>query len=404
MTTTKQDEERMEKEEDLLQQIREELREVQTRIGPRFRRAEVRSRAGRFLEGLLANVPRKNGWQMAEELGEDGPRGVQRLLGEADWDEEAVRDDLRTYVMEHLGEADGLLVMDETGFLKKGKKSAGVARQYSGTAGRRENSQVGVFLLYASRKGYAFIDRALYLPEEWTQDRVRCREAGIPDEIGFATKGALAQQMLLRAFEAGTPVKWVAGDTVYGYDELRLFLEEHNKNYVLAVPETHIVWIQGQPQTVGLLAALLPQEAWVVLSAGEGSKGERLYEWAWLQLPEEEPTSQGKRHWIVIRRSLADPSERAYYRAYAPADTTLPELVRVAGSRWRIEEGLEQTKGEVGLDQYEVRGFRAWYRHVTLALLAHAVLAVLWTQANSEGKKVEQTRKASCGVSLNCVG
>lgn len=286
MTTTKQDEEGMEKEEALLQQIREELTDLQARIGLRFRRVEVRSRASRFLEGLLGNVERKNGWQMAEELGEDGPRGVQRLLGEADWDEEAVRDDLRAYVMEHLGAADGLLVMDETGFLKKGKKSAGVARQYSGTAGRRENSQVGVFLLYASKKGYAFIDRALSLPEEWTQDRVRCREAGIADEVGFATKGELAQQMLLRAFEAGVPVNWVAGDTVYGYDELRMFLEEHNKNYVLAVPETHTVWVQGQPQTVGLLAALLPQEAWVVLSAGDGSKGERLYEWAWLRLPE----------------------------------------------------------------------------------------------------------------------
>src|SRR2546430_13991790 len=156
MTTTKQDEEQMETEEDLLQQIREELTDLQARIGPRFRRAEVRSRASRFLQGLLANVPRKNGWQMAEELGEKGPRGVQRLLGEADWDEEAVRDDLRAYVIEHLGEADGLLVMDETGFLKKGKKSAGVARQYSGTAGRRENSQIGVFLLYTSRSGYAF--------------------------------------------------------------------------------------------------------------------------------------------------------------------------------------------------------------------------------------------------------
>ena len=207
MTTTGQDEEQKEKEEDLLPLISEELTELQARIGPRFRRAEVRSRAGRFLEGLLANVPRKNGWQMAEELGENGPRGVQRLLGEADWDEEAVRDDLRAYVIEHLGAADGLLVMDETGFLKKGKKSAGVARQYSGTAGRRENSQVGVFLLYASKKGYAFIDRALYLPEEWTQDRVRCREAGIPDEVSFATKGELAHQMLLRAFEAGVPVK-----------------------------------------------------------------------------------------------------------------------------------------------------------------------------------------------------
>jgi SRSO17 transposase len=251
MITNRQDEERMEKEEDLLQQIREELMELQARIGPRFRRAEVRRRAGRFLEGLLARVPRKNGWQMAEELGENGPRGVQRLLGDANWDEEALRDDLRAYVLEYLGEADGLLVMDETGFLKKGKKSAGVARQYSGTAGRRENSQVGVFLLYASRKGEAFIDRALYLPEEWTQDRVRCREDGIPDEVSFATKGELAQQMLLRALAAGVPAHWVVGDTLYGYDELRMFLEEHWKNYVLAVPETHVVWSRGEAQAVG---------------------------------------------------------------------------------------------------------------------------------------------------------
>jgi SRSO17 transposase len=404
MTTTKQDEEPNEQEEDLLQQIRAELTELQARIGPRFRRAEVRSRAGRFLEGLLANVPRKNGWQMAEELGEDGPRGVQRLLGEADWDEDAVRDDLRAYVVEHLGDTDGLLVMDETGFLKKGRKSAGVARQYSGTAGRRENSQIGVFLLYASHKGYAFIDRALYLPEEWTEDRVRCREAGIPDTVGFATKGELAQQMLVRAVAAQVPAAWVVGDTIYGYDALRLFLEEHDKNYVLAVPETHTVWVQGEPHSVGLLAALFPQEAWTVLSAGEGSKGERLYEWAWLRLPEEESASQGKLHWVLIRRSLSDPSERAYYRAYAPAETTLAELVRVAGSRWRIEEGYEQTKGEVGLDQYEVRGFRAWYRHVTLALLAHAILAVLRAQANEEEKKVEPSRKASCGVSPSCAG
>jgi SRSO17 transposase len=388
MSPVERDKESRKQEEELLQQVSEELTQVQARMGVRFRRAEVRNRAGRFLEGLLAPVQRKNGWQMAEELGEDGPRGVQRLLGEADWDEEGVRDDLQAYVIEHLGEAGGILVMDETGFLKKGKKSAGVARQYSGTAGRRENSQVGVFLLYASTKGYAFIDRALYLPEEWTADRVRCREAGIPEEVSFATKGELAQQMLLRAFVAGVPVDWVVGDTVYGYDELRRFLEEQQKNYVLAVPETHAIWVQGRQQSVGLLAALLPQEAWVVLSAGEGSKGERLYEWAWLQLPEEDPANLGRGRWLLIRRSLSDPSERAYYRAYGPAQTSLVDLVRVTGSRWRIEEGYEQAKGEVGLDQYEVRGFRAWYRHITLALLAHAILVVLREQAHAQEKKV----------------
>ena len=223
MSTEEQERGETTSEEDLLQRAAEELARVQARIGPRFRRAEARLRAGRFLQGLLATVERKNGWQLAEELGEHGPRGVQRLLGEADWEEEAVRDDLREYVVEHLGEDSGVLVVDETGFVKKGKKSAGVARQYSGTAGRRENSQIGVFLLYASSRGAAFLDRALYLPEEWTTDRVRCREAGIADDVGFATKGVLARQMLSRAFAAGVPAQWVVGDTVYGYDELCLW-------------------------------------------------------------------------------------------------------------------------------------------------------------------------------------
>jgi len=297
-----------------------------------------------------------------------------------------------SYVTEHLSGKDGVLVVDETGFVKKGKKSAGVARQYSGTAGRRENSQVGVFLAYASGKGAAFIDRALYLPEEWTSDRVRCREAGIGDEVQFATKGALAKQMLVRAFAAGVSADWVVGDTVYGYDELRLWLDEQQQNYVLAVPETHAVWRAGRQQPVGLVAARLSESAWVVLSAGEGSKGPRLYAWAWLQLPEQREGS-GRARWILIRRSLADPSKRAYYRAAGPAQTRLPQLVRVAGSRWKIEEGFEEAKGEVGLDQYEVRGFRAWYRHVTLALLAHAILVVL--RAEALEKKVAASRGAS---------
>ncbi len=366
------------------------LLEISERIGSHFRRAEARKRVGRYLHGLLRRVERRNGWQMAEELGEANAHGVQRLLEEADWDEEAVRDDLRAYVIEHLGEPGGIVVVDETGFLKKGKKSAGVARQYSGTAGRRENCQVGVFLLYASAKGYAFIDRALYLPEEWTEDRVRCREAGIPDAVGFATKGELAKQMLIRAFAADVPADWVVGDTVYGYDELRLFLEEQQKNYVVAVPETHTIWVQGRPQPVGLVAALLPQEAWVVLSAGEGSKGPRLYEWAWIHLPEQETGTHERARWLLMRRSLSDPSKRAYYRAAGPAQTTLPELVRVAGSRWRIEEGYEQAKGEVGLDQYEVRTWRAWYRYITLALLAHAALVVMQEQSRAQEKKVKE--------------
>ena len=379
----------VEQELSIISQSARTLAELVGRIGSHFRRAEVRRRVGRYLHGLLAAVERKNGWQMAEELGEANAHGVQRLLEEADWDEEAVRDELRTYVIEQLGAPEGMLVVDETGFVKKGKQSAGVARQYSGTAGRRENSQIGVFLLYASRLGSAFIDRALYLPEEWTADRVRCRQAGIPDEVAFATKGELAKLMLARALAAEVPAEWVVGDTVYGYDELRLWLEAQQKNYVLAVSETHQVWVQGRSQPVGLLAALLPDEAWVVLSAGEGSKGPRLYEWAWLQLPDETEATSERARWVLIRRSLCDRSERAYYCVYAPTTTSLAEVVRVTGSRWKIEEGYEQAKGEVGLDQYEVRTWRAWYRYVTLALLAYAALVVMQAQARAQEKKVE---------------
>jgi SRSO17 transposase len=381
-----------EEELSIISQGTQALAQLSERIAPRFKRAEVRKRVGRYLRGLLASVERKNGWQMAEELAEPNAHGVQRLLAEADWDEEAVRDDLRAYVIEHLGEAGGMLVVDETGFVKKGKQSAGVARQYSGTAGRRENSQVGVYLVYSSPKGAAFIDRALYLPEEWTSDRVRCRQAGIPDEVEFATKGELAKRMLARAFAADVPAEWVVGDTVYGYDELRIWLDEQKKNYVLAVPETHTVWVQGRQQPVGLLAALLPAESWVVLSAGEGSKGPRLYEWAWLQWPDETDGPQERARFLLIRRSLADPDKRAYYRVAGPAQTTLPEVVRVAGSRWKIEEGYEQAKGEVGLDQYEVRTWRAWYRYMTLALLAYAALVVMQGQARTLEKKGEEPR------------
>jgi hypothetical protein len=258
MTTEEREVIRDENELDVIANGVQELVALHARIGSHFGRAEVRERVGRFLAGLLARVERKNGWQLAEELGESGPQGVQRLLNAADWDEEAVRDELRAYVMEHLEDEHGVLVVDETGFVKKGKKSVGVARQSSGTAGRRENSQIGVFLSYASRSGHAFIDRALYLPEEWTQDRVRCREAGVPESVSFATKGELAKRMLGRALAAGVKADWVVADSVYGYEEMRDWLERQHQKYVLAVPETHMVWSQGELQPVGLLGALLP--------------------------------------------------------------------------------------------------------------------------------------------------
>ena len=333
---------------------------------------------------------------------------MQRLLAEADWDEEAVRDELRRYVVEHLGTADGVLVVDETGFLKKGKKSAGVANQYSGAAHGLANSQVGVFLLYASTRGVAFVDRELYMPDEWVDDPVRCREAGIPQDIQQITKGELAKRMLARAFAAEVPADWVVGDALYGSDELRTWLEEQQKQYVLAVAQTHLVWVAGQHQPIGYLAALLPKEAWSVLSAGEGSQGPRLYEWAWFQLPAgAEPASPesarsaqdtGKQaRFLLLRRSLSDPSQRAYYRVAGPAMLSLPEVVRIAGRRWTIEEGIEEAKGEVGLDQYEVRTYRAWYRFITLALFAHAVLAVVRQRARE--KKVRTSLPVSNSAS-----
>src|SRR5579862_5869814 len=271
---------------------------LHARIAGRFARAEVRERARRYLAGLLDRVDRKNGWQLAEHLGETGPQGVQRLLNRAHWDTDAVRDDLRAYVVEHLGTPEGVLVIDETGFLKKGTKSVGVKRQYSGTAGRIENCQIGVFLAYASERGRAFLDRELYLPEEWALDLERRAGAGVPPAVGFATKGQLAQAMLARAFVAGVPAAWVAGDEVYGNaGRLRGWLEAQQRPYVLAVSCDHLVWSDGQQQRVDARFASLPAGAWVRLSAGEGSQGPRLYDWAWRQLPE--AGTPGTAQWVL---------------------------------------------------------------------------------------------------------
>ncbi len=358
------------------------LGDLHARVAHRFRRAEVRERVRRYLAGLLGRVERKNSWQIAEQMGERGPQGAQRLLNAARWDADVVREDLRDYVVEHLGdEQSGVLIVDETGFLKKGKKSVGVARQYTGTAGKKENCQVGVFLAYASRKGAAFVDRSLYLPREWAEDAERRSEAGVPQKIRFATKGELAKEMLRRAFEAEVPARWVVADTVYGTARgLRGWLEEQQCSYVLAVPATKGVYHEGTQRQAQSLAKDLPAEAWERVSAGRGSKGERLYDWACVALPNPESTgAPGRRagRWLLVHRQIDDPSELAYYLAYGPKQTSAEELIRVAGRRWAIEDCFEQAKGEVGLDEYEVRKWDAWYRHITLSLLAHAYLAVL---------------------------
>ncbi len=360
--------------------------ELHGRVARRFLRPEVRERARRYLAGLLGSLERKNGWQMAEQMGEMGPQGAQRLLNAARWDADAVRDDLREYVVEHLGEEQsGVLVVDETGFLKKGEKSVGVTRQYTGTAGRIENAQVGVFVAYASEKGAALVDRALYLPrEEWADDPLRREEAGVPEEVRFATKGELAKEMLGRAFEAKVPARWVVADTVYGTARgLRGWLEEQGCSYVLAVPGTKGVYHEDRQRQAQSLAKDLPEEAWARASAGAGSKGDRLYDWALVSLPE--PEAPGAGRWLLVRRSIGDPTELAYYLAYGPKETPTEELIRVAGRRWTIEDCFEQAKGEVGLDEYEVRKWEAWHRHITLCLLAHAHLAVLRSNAAKRG-------------------
>ncbi len=361
------------------------LEELHARIAPRFLRPEVRARAYRYLTGLLADVRRKNSWQMAEAIGEARPRGVQHLLNDAHWDADEVRDDLRDYVVEHFGdERSGVLIVDETGFLKKGEKSVGVARQYTGTAGKRENCQVGVFLCYSSEEGAAFIDRALYLPrEEWAKDPARREEAGIPEGVRFATKGKLAKEMLERAFEAGVPARWVVADTVYGTARgLRGWLEEQGCSYVLGVTGTHGVYHKGHQRRARTLVKRLPEEAWVRASAGKGSKGERLYEWACVALPDPDGAETGR--WLLMRRNIDDPTEYAYYLAYGPKEMLLQELIRIVGRRWQIEDCFEAAKGEVGLDEYEVRKWDGWHRHVTLCMLAHAYLAVVRSVAEHE--------------------
>ena len=366
------------------------LAALQARIAPRFARPEVRARAGRYLAGLLGPVERRNGWQLAEQVGERSPDGVQRLLRTARWDAEAVRDDLRAYVVEHLGDPQAVLVVDETGFLKKGTKSVGVARQYSGTAGRIETCQIGVFLAYAGPKGHAFLDRALYLPKAWTDDPARRRAAGVPSDVAFATKGELARAMLARAFAAEVPAAWVTGDEPYGNDgELRRWLEARRRPYVLAVARSHAVWAGagGAPAQVRAeaLVATIPADGWRRIAVGDGSKGPRAFDWACGRLPYR--TEDGHAQWLLIRRSVARPEELAYYHAYGPVGTPVEALARVAGTRWVIEEGFERAKGEVGLDQYEVRSWAGWHRHVTLCLLAHAFLEITRTAANGLAEK-----------------
>ncbi|MDP2753888.1 MAG: IS701 family transposase [Nitrospirota bacterium] len=373
------------------------------RIGAFIAHAAPRRRVTAYLRAVVGGVDRRNGWQLAEQAGEATPYGMQRLMASASWDAERVRDDLRAYVVEHLGDPAGVLVIDETGFLKKGTKSAGVQRQYSGTAGRIENCQIGVFLSYATPRGYAFLDRALYVPKSWCEDRARCRTAGIPDTVPFCTKPALARAMLARALDAEVPAAWVTGDEVYGNDRaLRQMLEQRAQPFVLAIKVNALLWTpeESHAQRAGTIAAALPPTAWQVLRVGSGSKGPRAYRWAWTEL-----TRLGEvpgQHALLVREALTANTrgtvDRAYYLVFAPARTTLAAVAQVAGTRWTIEQGFEAAKQEVGLDEYEVRKYDGWYRYITLALFAHAFLTVVRAQA-TPGKKGRRAGRPTRGRS-----
>ena len=362
-----------------------ELDRLHARVAGRFARSEPRARSREYVAGLVAGLERKNGWTLAERAGEVSPDGMQRLLRWADWDVEGVRDDVRDHVIAQLGDRDAVLILDDTGFVKKGVRSAGVRRQYSGTAGRVENCQIGAFLAYASQRGHALIDRELYLPESWTEDRERCRAAGIPDDVDFQTKPRLGMAMLERAFAAGVTFSWVTADEAYGQVKyLRVWLEQHDAPYVLATKRNDTLITAGpdfgfvEQRADALIAALNPR-AWRRLSVGAGAHGPRDYDWA--RVPIRIAWASGRGHWLLARRSISDPTEIAYYVCYGPRRSTLLDLAWTAGSRWRIEECFAQAKNDAGLDHYQVRSFRAWYAHITLSMLALAWLATTRAQA-----------------------
>jgi SRSO17 transposase len=367
------------------------LRDVKARMRPLFSQERVAASAAFFLDGLLGSEPRKTGWMRAEAAGDPGPWRQQAILGRGHWDADALRDVVRDDALETLADPDAVLVVDETGFLKKGRASCGVARQYTGSAGKITNCQIGVFAAYVSRHGHAFIDRALYLPRDWTNTPARLAAVHVPPEVHFATKPRLARGMIERSIAARVQFRWVVGDTVYGVGEVEMALRRASKGYVLGVKATDVFssWI-GKPPVSGTAEAIaqgLAPSTWRRLSAGDGTKGPRLYDWAYLELAdlaaaEFDPTASGL--WtrgLLIRRTFAD-GDRAYFSTWCPAGTTIEALVAVEGHRWAVENGFETAKNELGLDHNETRSWHGWHRHVSLVMLAFAMLATIRHRAN----------------------
>src|SRR5664280_3071949 len=367
------------------------LRAVKARMAPLFTQERVAASAGLFLDGLLGNEPRKTGWMRAEAAGDPGPWRQQAILGRGRWDADVLRDIVRDYALETLADEEAVLVIDETGFLKQGKASCGVARQYTGSACKITKCQIGVFASYVSRHGHAFIDRALYLPKAWTDDPKRMATAHVPDDVCFATKPQIACRMIVRAIAAKVPFSFVAADSVYGTGEIETALRKAGKGYVLGVAANHVFHSWGKQQMVSGSAAKIAQNfsksAWRRLSAGDGTKGERLHDWAYLELAdldagEYNRTFTGK--WtrgLLIRRNIAA-GDLAFFSTWCPKDTPMKKLVSVEGHRWAIEDSFETAKNELGLDHNETRSWHGWHRHVSLVMLAFAMMAVIRHRAN----------------------
>ena len=360
-------------------QLRKTLEETTARLGKHFANPAASESAGAYLRSLLSCVERKNSWQLAEAAGFGTPYRFQHLLGRGAWEADALRDEQLGVVLAGLGVEDAVLAIDETGFVKQGKKSVGVKRQYCGASGKLDNCQVGVFLSWQTAKGHALIDRALYLPEEWAEDEERRRAAGVPEAVEFATKPALARRMVTRALATGTRPAWVVADAVYGADyKLRSALEEARQPYVLAVTGQQCVWMGFGQQRVKTVKTQVPADAWAEISVAAGTKGPRVFDWAALRI--NHPHGKEWQRFLLLRRSRSKAGEITAYLVFGPADTSLEEMARIAGRRWAIEESFAQSKGEVGLDQYEVRSWRGWHRHMSLAMTAQALLAITRAQ------------------------
>jgi SRSO17 transposase len=395
------------------------LRDVKRRMRGLFAQERSTVNAELFLDGLLGDERRKTGWMRAEAAGDPGPWRQQALLGRDRWEADALRDMVRAYVIEHLADEDAVLVIDETGFLKQGKASCGVARQYTGSAGKITNCQIGVFASYVSRHGHAFIDRALYLPKAWTDDPIRLKATSVPAEVGFATKPKLAAAMIERAIAARVPFAWVAADTVYGVGDIENVLRRAGKGYVLGVSSAHWFGSWNREQPLGgsaeEIAQALPARDWQRLSAGAGTKGPRLHDWCYLELADleaEDFNDENHGLWtrgLLIRRNIAD-GDLAYFTTWCPAGTTIVTLVNVEGHRWPIEDSFETAKNEFGLDHNETRSWHGWHRHVSLVMLAFAMMAAIRHQANRQiPKKTKQLptrtlQRSSAGQSRKSAG